>query len=116
MQFTCDECSIRQHTSAYVGRMQHTSGCVSIRQLPNAVHLRHRSIRQHTSAYVGRMQHTSACVSIRMQFIGAIAEDMCKITLPRLSMLYSLLTCCTTDAHDTCDIAEDMCKITLPRA
>ncbi len=74
------------------------------------------SIRQHTSAYVGRMQHTSACVSIRMQFIGAIAEDMCKITLPRLSMLYSLLTCCTTDAHDTCDIAEDMCKITLPRA
>jgi hypothetical protein len=45
-----------------------------------------------------------------MQFICAIAEDMCKITLPRLSMLYSLLTCFTTDAHDTCDIAEDMCR------
>jgi hypothetical protein len=46
------------------------------------------SIRQHSSAFVGRMQHTSAYVSFRMQFICDIAEYVCKITLPRFSMLY----------------------------
>jgi hypothetical protein len=59
--------SIRQHTSAYVSKRQHTvclhtvSACVSIRHTSACV-----SIRQHnTSAYVSIRQHTSACVSIR---------------------------------------------------
>jgi hypothetical protein len=47
--------SVRQHTSAYVGRRQHTSAYVSMRE----------RIRQHTSAYVSTCQHTSACASIR---------------------------------------------------
>ena len=58
---------VPQPFQAYVSVRQHTSACVSIRQ----VSVRHAgsgalpSIRQHTSACVSICQHASAYVSIR---------------------------------------------------